>query len=426
MIPTARQVFLWTLPLALSVVAIAAPAVIPVLVALNVVLVLVLGLDALLARGQVELARKVPTVAAVGQPFGVSVSIDNTGRRSLALRIQDEAPGEAVGLPLVADLAPGRGIDLDYEVRLPRRGRHLFEGFAVRWRSPLGLWERQIRTDHESAVRVYPDFQQLRTYGLASELMERQAPVHARRRRGGENEFQRLRPYVQGDAFRHIDWRATARRGNLVTREYGQESNQNVIFLLDSGRMMSADFGGLTAFDHALNAALMMGQMALRKGDRVGLLAFDSKVRTWIPPRSGRRSGGALIRSTYDLFPSLDEPDYAAAFRHLSSRVRQRSLVVLLTCVVDQQNATRAAKLTKVLGRRHLPVVVWLRDPAIDTALHSEDPYQRGAAAEIAGWREERLAEARRGGALVVDCPAGQLTPQLLNRYLEIKSRRLL
>lgn len=426
MIPTGRQVALWTLPLLLAIVAIAVPAAVPAWLAANLVLLGLLVLDGVLNRGRIRVTRKVPVVAAVGQPFRVEVAVDNPGRRELQVRVQDEAPGETTGLPLELRLPAGHGQDHSYDVVLARRGRHVFEGFAVRWRSPLGFWEHQERIASEDAVRVYPDFQQLRTWGVASELAERQVPVRARRRPGGENEFQRLRPYVQGDAYRHIDWRATARRGEFVSREYGQESNQNVIFLLDSGRMMTGDHGGKTAFDHALDAALMMGQVALRKGDRVGLLAFDNEVRAWIPPKSGSRSGSALIRSTYDLFPSFEESDYTAAFRHLTARVRRRSLVVLLTTVIDEPNAAAAAKLTRVLGRRHLPLVVWLRDPALDRSLQDDDSYVRGAAAEIEGWRLEHLNRARRDGALLVDASAEALTPALLNRYLEIKARRLL
>jgi uncharacterized protein (DUF58 family) len=255
--------------------------------------------------------------------------------------------------------------------------------------------------------------------------------VRVRRRPGGENEFERLRPYVPGDPYRHIDWRATARRGDFVSREYGQEVNQNLIFLLDTGRMMSAANGSLTSFDHALNAALMMAQVALRHGDRVGFLAFDHQIRAWLPPRGGTRSGGRLIRATYDLFPSLAEPDYAMAFRHLSKRVRRRSLVVLLTAVVDEPNAALSSALVRGLAGRHLPLCVWVRDGEL-TALAEgpaekrSDAYVRAAAAEIVGWREKALANVRRSGALVVDSPPERLTPQLLSRYLEIKARRML
>jgi uncharacterized protein (DUF58 family) len=260
---------------------------------------------------------------------------------------------------------------------------------------------------------------------------ERRAPVRARRKPGGENEFERLRPYVRGDSYRHVDWRATARRRALITREFGQESNQNVLFLVDAGRMMSASSQGRSLFDHALDAALVLGQVALRNGDRVGLLAYDDRVLAWQPPRGGARQGVALIRGTYDVFPSLREPDHAMALRWVGQRVRRRSLVILLTSVIDTANAEATAAVTGILGRRHLPLCVWLRDPSLEELVSGRgakpaDPYVAGAAAELLLERSRQLAVLRERGALVLDADPPHLTSALLSRYLEIKARRLL
>ncbi|MEZ4318120.1 MAG: DUF58 domain-containing protein [Myxococcota bacterium] len=422
---------LWVVPIALSILAIALPIVLAPMVALDVVLVGVLLLDALLATASLTPRRVVGAVQSVGRPFEVRIDVVNRGRSQRVIRVMDSPPGTADGLPIAAVVPPGSEAELEYLLTIPRRGRHAFGPITVRWSSPLGLWERQKRFDAPQEVRVYPDFGQLRSWGVDARLTEERVPVRSRRRLGGENEFQRLRPYVAGDPYRHIDWKATARKREFVTREFGQESNQNVIFLLDAGRMMSADYGDMTAFDHALNAALMMGQVALRHGDRVGLLAFDDRIRAWLPPKGGSRSGSRLIRTTYDVFPSLGEPDYALAFRHLSQRVRRRSLVVLFTAVVDEVNAELSQNLLRGLARRHLAMSVWVRDPAIDARLEGPtreplDPWLRGTAAEIALWRDRELAGLRRRGALVVDAPTSQLTPALLARYLEIKARRLL
>jgi uncharacterized protein (DUF58 family) len=192
--------------------------------------------------------------------------------------------------------------------------------------------------------------------------------------------------------------------------------------------MMSAKMGDLSAFDHALNAALLVGQTALRHGDRVGMLAFDDQVRAWLPPKAGARNGARLIRGLYDVFPSAGEPDYAMAFRYLASRVKRRSLVVLFTSIVDDASAELAHQLVSALARRHVPVCVWVRDPEVEALLHKPgvDPYTRGAAAEIAAWREKALADLQRRGALVVGGDPEALTPNLLASYLEVKARRIL
>lgn len=431
MIPTRRLVLCALIPLALGVAAVAAPAMVWPLLAVDVALALVALLDLSLGRGTVEVGRQVAEIQSVGRSFPVQLSVVNLSQRTLQLRITDDAPGRADGVPATLNLISNQEGQVTYDLCVDRRGQHRFGPVTVRWGTPLGLWERQRTLSVSTSLRVYPNFGQLRRYGLHTKLAEQRVPVRVRRRQGGESEFQRLRPYVSGDPYRHIDWKATARRREFVSREYGQESNQNLIFLLDCGRMMSAQCGDLTAFDHALNAAMMMGQVALRHGDRVGLLAFDHKVRVWLPPKGGARSGGRLIRGTYDLFPSLDEPDYAAAFRYLAHRVKRRSLVVLLTAVADEVNADLASSLVGALARRHLAMAVWLRDPDLTEMVERPaaargDLYARCAAAEILGWREASLKALRRLGGLTVDCEPSELTSELLGRYLDVKARHLI
>lgn len=432
MIPTGRLLALLAVPTALSIAYALVEGVLPVVLALDAVIVVVALVDLAANRGEVEASRTHGAVQSVGLPFDVLLQVRNPGTRALAVRVHDDVDGERAGLPASAVLPAGEAVEVGYQLTLPTRGRWDFGQISVRWSSPLGLWERQVRIDTvDDHVRVYPDFTHLRRYGLKAREDELRLPVRARRKPGGENEFQRLRPYVPGDPYRHIDWKATARKRQFVTREFGQESNQNVIFLLDAGRMMTARLGDLTGFDHALNASLAMAHVALRHGDRVGLLAFDRQVRTWLPPRGGARSGSRLIQGTYDLFPTTEDPDYGMALRYLASRVRRRSLIVLMTAMTDEVNAQAATAVLGALHKRHVPVVVWLRDPDLDDMVDAPvadeaEMYQRCAAAELVGWREKALDDLRRRGVLVVDASPEALTTDLLGRYLEVKARRLL
>lgn len=431
MIPTPRLIALSCVPLALALAGqFVAPA-IGALAAVDAVLLVLALVDALLATGAVEVERSHAPVWSVGERTAVSLHVRNAGRRTLRLRVQDDAPAAPEGLPAELRLAAGDAAEVGYHVKMEVRGKARFGLVAVRWLSPFGLWERQTTAGASSEVRVYPSFKHLRRHGLAGREADQRLPVRVRRRPGGESEFQRLRHYVPGDPYRHIDWKATARRQHFVVREFGQESNQNIIFLLDCGRMMSMTLGQCTAFDHALDAALSMGHAALRHGDRVGMLVFDHTVRAWLPPQGGRRSGERMIHATYDLFPSGDNSDFGAAFRHLSAVMRRRSLVVLLTAVQDEVSAENAAAVVRAMGTRHLPLCVWLGDPDLTAMIDNPAPdleswFVRAAAAELVGWRERSLADLRRSGALVVDCPPDQLTGELLGAYLEVKARRLL
>lgn len=430
MIPSGRLVALASVPLVLSAAWVFAPGVAPAIVALDALLVVVAVVDALRGRRGLAIRREVDEVQSVGRSFPVALVVSSPGGGPVDAVVGDGAPGRVEGLPARVTLPADAPVVVRYEATVHHRGHHAFGPAAVRWRTPWGLWWRQRRLALDGAVRVHPDFTHLRRGGLEAREDERRIPVRARRKPGGENEFQRLRQYVPGDPYRHIDWKATARARRFITREFGQESNQNVIFLLDAGRTMTQRMGELTAFDHALNAALVMGHAALRHGDRVGLMAFDGQVRRWIPPRGGTRVGSELIRATYDLFPSLDEADHAAAFRHLAGRVRRRSLVVLLTAVTDRVSAETTSAVVRAMATRHLPLCVWLRDPGLDARVAApplgDGLYEGAAAASLLAERADALGRLRERGALVVDGHPDRLSARLLSRYLEVKARRLL
>jgi uncharacterized protein (DUF58 family) len=318
-----------------------------------------------------------------------------------------------------------------------RRGAYALGSHTVRWPSPLGLWQRQVRIPAQHAVKVYPDVQAVRTYELLARQDREFALVRATRLKGGESEFERLREYRKDDEFRAIDWKATARQKKLIAREYQLERNQNILFLLDCGRLMTAETRGLSHLDHALNATLMMSHVAGRSGDHVGLLAFDDEVRSYVPPGGGARASHRIVQASYDLHPSLVESDYELAFDQLALRMRKRALVILFTQIVDDVAAR--AVLTRVRGLipRHLPLLVLFRDVEVDELAEPHEApaaptrddlelYLRGAAAEAVVWRDKLIRDLKGGGALVLDVPPQRLTPALINRYLEIKARQLL
>lgn len=427
MIPTHRLVALAAVPLLIGTVAYAVPMLVWPMVVVNLLIIVVALFDARGARAEVTVARTVDPVQAVGRAFHVQLNIEVD--RDITLRITDDGPGEAAGIPATLRVRPGQVTVVPYWLTCPSRGDQRFGPIQVRWSTPLGLFEREVRFEPETELRVYPRFDQLRSAAMAGLSDERRAASKVLRRPGGENEFERLRPYVRGDAYRHIDWRATARKRHLVTREFGQEVNQNVIFLLDAGRMMSATHQGITAFDQALDAAMTMAQVALRHGDRVGLLVYDDQIRAWSPPQGGSRTGTKLIRATYDVFPSLREPDHVAALRWLSGRVRRRSLVVMLTTVIDDVNAQVSHEIVSAMTRRHLPLVAWLRDSGLEEMARGQggaNLFSGGAAAELLQRRDRQLLALKRRGALVLDVEPGALTPGLVSEYLQVKARKLL
>jgi uncharacterized protein (DUF58 family) len=229
-----------------------------------------------------------------------------------------------------------------------------------------------------------------------------------------------------------MDWRATARRRKLTVRAYQHNQSQRILFLIDCGRMMAGDTGGgLSPLDHALNAMLLLAHVALLRNDQVGLLAFSDSTRAFVPPGGGPRLIRRLVHAVHNVFPEPVESRYDRAFMELEKRCRKRSLVVVLTNLFDEVSGQILSEYLENLSGRHLPLGVFLRDHdlfALADSAPDQGPglYKGAAAADLLNWREHVLAGLRGRGVLTLDVFPGELTGELVNRYLEIKARHLL
>ena len=434
MLPTSRMVWLLAAPALLALGLLVQPELMRSLLLLDGAILVLALIDALtIYKPVVHATRECPEVLSVGRPNPVRIQLRSFSRRKLRLRVNNDLfeSASADGLPAQTELRAKTAGSVDFKITPSQRGAYELGAVTVRYPSVLGLWQRQLHFAPKTPVRVYPDLLQLRTYELMARENREFEFVRATKRRGGESEFARLRDYTKDDEYRSIDWRATARRQRLTAREYQLESNQELVFMLDGGRMMSAEVQGLTQFDHALNAALMLGHVALRTGDQVGLIAFDSTLRAFVPPARGQGAAGRLIRAAYDLHPELVESDYEGAFRNLSVRQRKRALVVLFTQVLDDTVARTLIASCRAISKQHLPLVVLFRDLEVEAMLESRRDdrqalYARGAAAEVLRWRQGFIRDLRHGGAMVLDVGPRELTPRLINHYYEIKSRHWL
>jgi len=433
LIPSRALVLFSAAPLVASLLALFNPSLVRAALYIDAGLVGLALLDGLLAlRLRVSVQRFAPDVMSLSRRNRVSVRLRSERRGSLRVSLTDDLFEGAVAhdLPLTVKLK-GRGVPsvVEYHVEPSLRGAHALGDHHLRMPSPLGLWTVQRRVMARKAVRVYPDLKQLQQFDLLSKQDRELSLVRVSRHKGGESEFARLRDHVQDDDSKRVDWKATARRQKLTVREYQLESNQNLMFLLDAGRVMTGVDHGISRFDHALNASLMLAHVAARGGDRVGALGFDDTLRVFMTPQAGRQASRAIIQATYDLFPRLVEPDFDLAFQSLSSRVRNRTLVILFTHVIDFSAAETLVRRVRAIGRRHLPLIICFRDLEVEALADprgSADLYLKGAAAEHLRWQKSLMKDLKRGGALVLETTARELTGKLVSRYLEIKAQRLL
>lgn len=400
--------------------------------------------------GDVEVERRAPPTTGLADPTAAAYVVRSRWPRALAALVADRLPDALTrdGPPLLPlTLAPGGEVVLAVTLVPRARGTHALGPVALLVDGPLGLVRRTLRWATEDAITVAPSTADVRRFRLlAAQHRLRDAGVRRLRRRGEGSTIATLREYAPGDDPRRVDWKASARRDAPVVREYQAEQGQTVVLVVDAGRLMTQLVDaqppvdgrpGRSRFDAALDAALVLADVAARAGDRVGLLVFDDAVRAWVPPAAGAAAVARVRDALIPVQPVLLESDYAGAFRTLAERHRRRSLVVIFTDVIDAR-ASRALTAHVARGAaRHLPLVVAMRDAALDAAARGVGPngtaegaaggtlavYQRAAAEELLLAREEALARMRQAGVSVLDVPAGAMTAALVNRYLELKGR---
>ena len=386
-------------------------------------------LDARLTRHppDIRVERRIAGVWPVGVWNEVGVTIHNEGSRVVNLQLFDDYPAhwELEGLPHKSRIAPGAYVTIVYRLKPRRRGDARFGVPHLRIMSPLCLWRRVRRIGVEHEVKVFPDFSQLLGYTLTA--TDRRAPAAGairKRRRGEGTDFRQLREYRQGDSMRSIDWKATARQQKPISREYQEERDQQVVFLLDTGRRMLAEDGAYTHFDHALNAVLTLGFLAQRQGDAVGLMSFGGETR-WLTPYKGRVGLDRLLSGVYDLQPAEVAPDYTQAATALLTRLKKRAFIVLITNLRDEDDrAMREA--CELLATRHLVLCASMREKALDLALAAPAHNFAGAlrSSAAAHYLEQRDYAIKRLGiraSHLFDITPEQLSMTLVNRYRDIK-----
>ena len=387
------------------------------------------------SAGDVEIARVTDDRYMMGAENEVTiVARGNTGRR-LSVRLKDEYPDQ---MRLVGSrdaelrVSPVADASFSYALYPTARGSYGFGSVVGRIRSRFGLIWKQVRWPIAESVRVYPNIHEARKHELYA-FRNRELLVGRRRMRfkGQGREFESLREFVTGDEIHHISWSATARRGKLMTREYRVEKSQNVVVMLDTGRLMTARIGELTKVDHAINAALSISCVALAGGDNVGLLTFGRHVESFLAPRRSKDQLANIMEALYAIEPAMIEPSYARAFNYLVANNRRRSLVIILTDLIDSEASADLLSHARLLMPRHLPLIVTIGDSDL-RALVTHAPssiaevYRQSVAEELIRQRDEALSRITHAGGLALDVPVGRLSIELVNKYLDVKERGLL
>lgn len=397
----------------------------------------------------IEINREMSSKFSLGVENSVVLTIINRTEQPVNLTIKDDFPDELIYEDVMHKcfVQSSDSTQLTYHLTPIRRGIYQFGDIHVRCLGKLGLIVRQYKVLATTEIKVYPNLQAIREYELLIKRgMLQQIGLKSSRLFGEGTEMERLRDYTPDDDYRRIDWKATARHRKPIVREYETEKSQDVIIMLDTGRLMATpvrlskpdlitDEDSLKHYmlklDYAINTTLMTAYVSTLRGDKVGLLAFADNVHKYLSPKPGKKQFLTMLESTYALPVIPVEPDFESAFTYLSTKQRKRALIILFTDILDKDSAEGIAKYVAQFSRHHLVVCVTLADSGIielseKKATDSKSVYQKAIAERLLQEKYVILEVLRRQGVIAIDVPAHQLTMTVINKYLELKAKSMI
>ncbi len=400
------------------------------LLAVNAVLLAAIAADLLLAASirPLRLTRAGDRQVRLGGTASVTVTIRNPGRRLLRARIRDAWQPSAGVQPHHHRLQVrgGQQAVATFTLAPARRGDRASAGVTVRSAGPLGLAARQRRLAATWTVRVLPPFGSRRHLPEKLSRLRELEGQHRSLLRGQGSEFDSLREYVAGDDVRSIDWRATARRGDVMVRTWRPERDRRILIVLDTGRTSAGRVGGYPRLDVSMDAALLLTALASRAGDRVDFIAFDRQQRARVVGAARPAVLASVSSAMATLEPALVEADAGAMAGAVLTLARQRSLVVLLTDLNPAVITEGLLPRLPLLASRNQVLLAAVADPRLAAMAAARGDaaavYGAAAAQQAAAARAETAARLRQRGVQVIDALPGQLPPALADAYLALKA----
>lgn len=384
----------------------------------------------------VTVERRLPTIAGRDLPFQAQWSVTGGGEYAVRGQLRDEVPPTATPRltfhPLFVELGHGPQ-SIAQELRIPVRGRHAFGPVWLRLAGPFGFLEAQRPFDCPGAVKVLPEQyasrdELIKDAGAEMALLDK---ITFSRQQGSGTEFESLAEFRQGDDPRRIDWRTTARHRRPVVRRYQVERHRDVMILVDCGRLMGALTERGSKLDCAIDAAMILARVALQSGDRCGLGLFDHQVRGYLPPISGAASMNAVAECVYDARVAWTESDFTPMFATLQRRQAKRSLIIIISDVVDAETSAQFRGSLLHLKRRHLVLFAALRTPLLGRVVSEPvatmlDASRKAVTFRLLREREEALHTLHRGGVHILDVLPEQLTAPLINQFIDLRLKNVL
>ena len=364
----------------------------------------------------------------------VELDVYNPNSFPLRTEIIDELPEQLQERDFVLHnrLPANQSRKFSYRIRPVNRGEYQFGAINLFLTSLLHLVKRRVVIEAEETVKVFPSFVNLRNQQLSSSATPVMGGASRRVRRIGQSmEFEQIKDYVIGDDIRTINWKATARRSGLMVNSYTDEKSQQIVAVIDKGRLMKMPFKGLSLLDYAINSTLALSNLCLEKQDKFGLITFDEKKTTVISPDKNRMQKEKIMNALYSQQTIFSESDYEMLYMQVRHKIKQRSLLILFTNFESLNGLHRQLPYLRSIARHHLLVTVFFENTeltqlAAEHVDNIEDIYVKTIADKFSFEKKLIVKELQKYGIMSILSPPQGLTANTLNKYLEIKERQLI
>jgi uncharacterized protein (DUF58 family) len=369
-----------------------------------------------------------------GDKNDVTIYTENNYRFNVSIKIIDEVPEQFQmrDFLLKESVQSNETRVITYQLKPLKRGEYKFGWLNIYVRGTIGLTERRYTFEQGKMVKVYPSFLQMRKYELMA-IHHNLSDLGIKRilKIGHTMEFEQIKNYVQGDDYRTVNWPATARKGELMVNQFQDERSQHIYSIIDKGRLMKMPFEGLSLMDYAINASLVLSNIAIRKEDKAGLITFSDKMSTLLPPDKRAAQINHIMEALYHQKTLYLESNYELLYATIRSKINQRSLLILYTNFESLASMQRNLKYLRALSKNHVLVVVFFVNTELKALLEREsrtleDIYTRTVAEKFDYEKRQIVKELNRYNIYTILTPPSGLTVQVINKYLEIKARGII
>ncbi len=378
----------------------------------------------------IEARRVLPEKLSNGDDNPIEIYVQNHYTFSISTKIIDELPFQFQKRDFLIDkkIKASSHTAFSYDLRPTERGEYWFGKLIVYVQSPLQLISRRFVFNDKTMVPTYPSFIQLKKFDLMALAYRNEFGIKKVRRIGHTMEFEQIKEYVLGDDIRSINWKATAKRNQLMVNQFQDEKSQPIYSIIDKGRMMKMPFNGLSLLDYAINSTLVISNVSLKKNDKAGMFCFSKKVENRVVAERRTSQMNLILETLYNTKTNFHESDFGTLYGDIKRNINHRSLLFLYTNFETLDGLDRQLSYLQAIAKQHVLVVVFFLNTELEELIHNssddiKDIYQKTIAEKFAYEKRLIVKELRRRGVYTILTKPENLTVNVINQYLEFKAK---